>query len=548
MTARTPQDAMDDEAKKGHGLERLQAIWSRRKWLGLAAFALPFAAAIGLILGLPNLYRSTATVLVERQQVPEAFVRPTVTNEIDTRLRTISQEILSRARLESLIDRFNLYADLRKGRADSEEIVTRMRRDIQVEVNSSGRQPATIAFSLTYRGRDPKTVAEVTNTLASFYVEENLRARERQANGTTEFLRGQLSETKKRLDAQERRVSDFKQRHMGELPQQMQANLASMDTLNTQLRLNNDNQLRAGDRREALITQLAEAESLASAGVAPALPGVTPPAPAPDAPALHVARLRQELASAQARFTDAHPTVIRLKDELATAEREVVPEKPSPTAKTEPAPVPSAPPNPYVLRLRESLRAAEGEMKILKAEEQRLRGAIGSYQARVESTPRREQEFQDISRDYDSTKELHQSLMKRYEEAQLAESMEQRQKGEQFRILDPALPSSVTVAPNRPALVVVALVLSLGLGVAAAMLAEKLDTSFHSASELFASTAVPVLVSIPKILTEADLPRRRSRLRLGTAAALLALVVMVSASYTIAHGNERLVRILDRSS
>jgi polysaccharide chain length determinant protein (PEP-CTERM system associated) len=537
---------MDEEAKKGHGLERMQAIWSRRKWLALVAFALPLAAATGLISGLPNLYRSTATVLVERQQVPEAFVRPTVTNEIDTRLRTISQEILSRARLENLIDRFDLYADLRKARTDSEEIVARMRRDIQVEVNSSGRQPATIAFSLTYRGRDPKTVAEVTNTLASFYVEENLRARERQANGTTEFLRGQLSETKKRLDAQERRVSDFKQRYMGELPQQMQANLVSMDTLNTQLRLNNDNQLRASDRREALITQLAEAESLASAGVAPVLPGVTPP-PAPDAPAVHVARLRQELASAQARFTDAHPTVIRLKGELATAEREVVPEKPSPTAKTEPVPVPSAPPSAYVLRLRESLRAAEGEIKILKAEEQRLRGAIASYQARVESTPRREQEFQDISRDYDSTKELHQSLMKRYEEAQLAENMEQRQKGEQFRILDPALPSSVTVAPNRPRLLLMALALSLGLGVAAAMLAEKLDTSFHSASELFASTAVPVLVSIPKILTEADLPRRRFRFRLGAAGALLALVVMVSASYSIAHGNERLVRILDRS-
>src|SRR5262249_403035 len=236
----------------------------------------------------------------------------------------------------------------------------------------------------------------------------------------------------------------------------------------------------------------------------------------------------------QARFTDAHPTVTRLKGELATAEREVVPEKPIATAKTEP--VPSAPPSPYVLRLRESLRAAEGEIKILKAEEQRLRGAIASYQGRVESTPRREQEFQDISRDYDSTRELHQSLMKRYEEAQLAESMEQRQKGEQFRILDPALPSSVTVAPSRPRLLLMALALSLGGGAAAAMLAEKLDTSFHSASELFASTAVPVLVSIPRILTETDLLRHRSRMRLGTAGALLALVIMVGASYSIAHG------------
>src|SRR5262249_17281219 len=215
---------------------------------------------------------------------------------------TISQEILSRARLESLIDQFHLYADLRRPSRDSEEVVERMRRDIQVEVNAGGRQqPATIAFSLSYRGRDPKTVAEVTNTLASFYVEENLKARTRQANGTTEFLRGQLSETKARLDAQERKVSEFKQRYMGELPQQMQANLASLETLNTQLRLNSDNQVRVGERREALVVQMAEAESYGAVPLAPAPAAVSAPA-APDAAALQVARLKQELASARAPF------------------------------------------------------------------------------------------------------------------------------------------------------------------------------------------------------------------------------------------------------
>src|SRR2546429_6397463 len=165
---------------------------------------------------LPNTYRSTATVLLDRQQVPETFVQPTVTSALETRLHTISQEILSRSRLEALINRFGLYADLRK-RIASEEVIERMRRDTKLElkgVEVKGARQATVAFTISYQGSDPGTVSLVTNTLASFYIEENLKARERQATGTAEFLRVQLGETKKRLDEQEQRVSAFKRRYM----------------------------------------------------------------------------------------------------------------------------------------------------------------------------------------------------------------------------------------------------------------------------------------------------------------------------------------------
>lgn len=232
----------DGEPKKGAGLDRVLAVWRRRKWLAIPVFALPFAIAASAILSMPNLYRSTATVLVERQQVPDSIVRSTITGELETRLQTIGQQALSRGRLEDLINRFNLYTNERK-RASSQEIVDQMRRDIQVDNRGvTGRPSATVAFALSYRGRDPETVAAVVNALASFYVEENLTARERQASGTTEFLKGQIVETKKRLDEQERRVSEFKRRYVGELPQQMQANLATLETLTTQLRLNSDNQ------------------------------------------------------------------------------------------------------------------------------------------------------------------------------------------------------------------------------------------------------------------------------------------------------------------
>ena len=527
----------DDEPQKGVAIERLRAAWARRKWLAVVVFSLPFVAAVSVIFSLPTLYRSTALVLVERQQVPEAFVRPTVTSELEPRLQAISQEILSRSRLEALIAQFDLYPRSRK-QGPNEEVLERMRKDIKLELKTTdtkGRPSATTAFALSYRGPDPQRVALVTNTLASLYVEENLKVRERQATGTADFLKVQLAATRKHLDELETRVSVFRKRYLGELPQQMQANLATLETLNTQLRLTSDNQVRAAERRDSLTALLAEAAS--SPQVSGAAPGTTPAA---ESRAARLARLRQWLAWARARYTEQHPSVARAKAELAATEQE--PAEPS-GGGTELAAGLS---NPYVMRLRETLSATESETKVLKAEEQRLRAAIAAYQARLENTPKREQEFQELSRDYESTKQLYESLGKRHEEAQLAESMEQRQKGEQFRILDPAVPSQIPAAPKRLRLLAISLVLSLGLAGGALMLAEMLDTSFHSADELRAFSSVPVLVSVPRIVTEADRQSQQRRFRLAAAGVMLGLVLIAGASHFLGHGNQQLVQMLDR--
>jgi polysaccharide chain length determinant protein (PEP-CTERM system associated) len=526
----TEDDEPQHERQKGAAVERLRAAWSRRKWLALGVFALPFVAALSLIVSMPALYRSTALVLVERQQVPEAFVRPTVTSDVETRLRSISQEILSRSRLDALIKRFGLYADLRKTRPN-EEVIERMRTDIRLDFRGADlrARTATIAFAISYRGADPETVAQITNTLASFYIEENLKDRERQATGTADFLKGQVAGTRTKLDELEARVGEFRKRYLGELPQQMQANLLSFENLNSQLRLNSDSQSRAAERRDALTALLAEAASSPPASAAPAgVPSLN------ESQAARLVMLRQALASARARFTEEHPTVIRLNAQLAATEGEPADSSGDATA----------PSSPYVLRLRESLKATESELKVLKVEEQRLRGAIAAYQARLENTPKREQEFQELSRDYESAKQLYDTLGKRYEEAQLAESMEQRQKGERFRMLDPAVASQIPAAPNRVRLFIVSLVLSLGLGVGALALAEILDTSFHSVKELREFSIVPVLVSIPRIVTEADRKRLQRRFRLAAAGAVLGLVVLAGASYFIGHGNEQLVQML----
>jgi polysaccharide chain length determinant protein (PEP-CTERM system associated) len=520
-------DSGEERPQKGAGVERLRAAWGRRKWLGILVCALPLTAMITAIMALPDLYQSTALVLVERQQVPEAFVRPTVTSQIETRLHTISQEIMSRSRVEALITRFGLYPDLRN-RASSEEGVDRMRRDIQVELKATDprRGGATTAFALSYRGADPQTVAVVTNTLASFYIEENLKAREKQATGTAEFLKVQLAEAQKRLDEQEARVSAFRQRNLGALPQQMAANLSALDSLNTRLRTNSDNQVRLAERRDQLSSQLAQAK-LDSGG------------PEPDD--VRLARLRQTLITLRMKYTDLWPDIIRIKDEIARLEEQLAQPKPKASPKAQEVPA-----SPEVTRLQGMFQTAETELGLMKADEKRIRKAMDTYQARVDEIPKNEQDFQELTRNYETTKELYQTLTKRYEEAQLAESMEQRQKGEQFKILDSAVPATSPSAPRRARLLMVSVVLSLVLGAGAMVLAEVLDTSFHSAGDLRAYASVPVLVSIPRILTEIDVRRQRWRFRFGAASVVVSVVLVAGASYFFAHGNEQLAQLLSR--
>jgi polysaccharide chain length determinant protein (PEP-CTERM system associated) len=523
----------DEAASSTSAMDLIKSVWDRRKWLAVLVFTVPFVTASALIAFVPTLYRSSATILVDRQQLPESMVRSTVTSALETRLHTINQEILSRSRLEALINQFNLYVDLRR-RVPFEQVIERMRRDIRLDAKSiqqqEDRRGATIAFTLSYEGRNPETVARVTNTLASFYIEENLKARERQATGTAEFLKVQLAAVKKRLDEQEALVSHFKKRHMGELPQQTDANLTAIERLNTQLRFNGDQQTRVQERREALAKQLDEAAAL------------EPGAAGPEVDAQRLARLYQDLRLLRGSYSDLYPDIVRLKAEIAALEQEIA--QPTPEKDRKPT---AAVVSPQVMRIKQVQRDAEGEINALKSEEQRLRSALASYIGRVEKSPQREQELRELSRDYESTQNHYGSLMRRYEEAQLAESMEQRQKGEQFRVVEPAIPSAEGSAPNRPRLLLVALGLCAALAAAAVLVAEQVNASFHSVDELRALTTVPVLLSIPLIVTPEDGARRTRRMRLAAATVTATLVVLVGLSFYFAHENEQLVSLLMRA-
>jgi polysaccharide chain length determinant protein (PEP-CTERM system associated) len=505
-------------------------IWSRRKWLALMTFIAVVGAIGSMAISLPNLYRAKATVLVGRQQVSEAFVRPSVTAELETRIQTIKEEVMSRARLSELIARFDLYADARK-RRPIDALVERMRRDVQLEIKGAespltGRG-ATISFAVAYSSRDPRTAANVANALAELYVEGNTKTREGQAAQTAAFLKRQLDDAKKELDVQERRANDFRLSHMGELPQQVETNLAAMERLNTQLRLNGENQLRAMERHDSLERQLAEA-------VQPAAP---PPAPSPEVERL--TKLKHQLDELRSRFSDEYPDVVHVKSEIRALERQIPREAP-PSAE-------SAPPDARQ-HLRQSLGDLDAELRGLKEEERVMRETLSRYEQRVENAPKRQEEIQDLTRDFQSTKERYDGLLKRYEEAQLADSLEQGQHVEQFRILDPAIPPREPEAPNRLRLLIVAFVLGIGLAGAAALAAEKINSTFHSIDDLRAFVTTPTVARVPLILTAAQVRRQRVRAVLTTLSAVVALLLIVAGSHYFASGNEQIVQMMARGN
>ncbi len=511
---------MQGAGRTTSGLEGASAVWHRRKWLALLVLLIPLAAFVGTALTLPNIYESTASVLIEHQPLPERLVGPSAADELETRLRTVSQQILSRSRLYGLITQFDLYHEMRS-RTTPEIVVERMRKDIDLEFNAmrdtSGRD-ATIAFSLSYRGRDPDVVAEVANALAALFVEENARIREQQTAGTTAFLEAQLEDAKRGLEAQEQRMNQFKVRYLGELPEQQATNLAALERLNGQLRVISDRELRAMGRRDDVAKQLDE-----SAGGAAA-----------DSPAARLAKLRQELADLRTRYTDEHPDVVRVRDEIAALERQLATGGGKPTS----APVPSG------RDIQNNIAEVDKELATLRNQEETLRRAIDSYERRIENAPRREQELQQLSRDYSTAKELYQSLLQRYEDAQLAERLQQRLQGDQFRILDQAVPSPRPIAPHRIRLLLMGLMLSMGIAAGAVVLVESRDTSFHAVDDVRAFTSVPVLISVPPIITPADTGRRRLRFSLAALAAVLGAAGIVAASAYFARSNDMLVRLL----
>jgi succinoglycan biosynthesis transport protein ExoP len=506
----------------------------RRRVLAAGVFAVVVAAAVSFALYLPDMFRATAIVLVDRP-VAESITRPAVAGELESRLHVIKQETLSRDRLTELINRFDLYPELRNNGA-METALERTRDDIQVELTGpeqvSGRTK-TVAFRLHYAGRTRESVADVTNAIAAFYIAQNDRMRTEEAAQTTQFLRVQLQEAKAELDKQEQSVKTFNTRHVGQLPQQFELNLASLDRLNTQLRMNGERQLQANEQKTRLQDDSLILDTATGMPIAADAP--------PDRERERLEKLKQDLKEKEAQFTDKHPDVQRLREEITRMERTI----PAEPAKTASAPV-ATDATEAVSRLRrsrrQSMQSIDAELEKLKGEETALRASIAGIEGRLQSMPERQQELSLVSRDRQTAKDLYDSLLKRYEEAQMVESMETDRRGERFRVLESAQAPEGPSAPNRLTLMILGVLLATGLAAGAVLLAEQFDTSFHSLDELKAFTSIPVLASIPEIASGRG--RQVGRAVLVTASILLVIGLAATLAALVAQGNEGIVRLL----
>ena len=545
----TPPTAYDETAK-GPGLSGLLEILRRRRMLAVLPFLFVLTAAVSLAVFLPSLWTARSLVLVNRQAIPERYVTPTVQADIEARLLTLSQEILTPERLTQIARQYGLYRNARS----TDDLVDRMRKDIRIELmdqrEQRGRESRSFLFTVSYTAANPVVAARVANTLSSLYIEENGRQREQAAASTSEFLGTQLRDLREKLQTQERQITAYKEKNLGELPEQKDVNLRTLERLQQQLQLAHENNRRATERRQMLTNALGEIDTTVPSTVSPSAagPSVTPA----DTAAARLNLLRQELAMTQTRFSDRYPDVVQLKEQIRVLEAKVEAEKQAAAALPKAVAGPKRvgrdlrvpPENAYVASLMTQLDQATVEAKTSAEEIRGINGQIAFYTRRLENTPKHEQELAILTRDYDTSKELFKSLLTKRGEADMASELELRQKGENFRVIEPARLPERPAGPNRFRLLLVGLALALGASGAAVVLAEQVDTSFRRVDEIRSTLPLPVLSAIPRITTEQDRVRTLRQRRWATAAVGFGLVVVAGTSFVIAHDNQGLVALL----
>jgi len=477
------------------GFDDYLAILRRRKWVIIIPVILGPALAYAIAVKLPSRYTSQTLVLVEQQKVPDAVVKPVVTDELSMRLSTMQELILSRTRLQPIIEKYGLYRG-DTGKVPMEELVDRMRDAIAVNpVKSvvSSREGELPGFYLRFTADDPRVAQQVCAEVTSMFVEENLRVREQSAQGTTSFLDAQLADAKRKLDEQDARLAQFKRKHLGALPEATQTNLNLLTVLNTQLEAATQALNRAQQDKAytgSLLAQQVAAWQTTRGGTAPR----------PEADQQRLEAMENELRDLEARYTSDHPDVLKLKSSLEQLQRKV--REAAAAAKDKPAESAqetAGPEAPQILQLRSQLHAYEEAIRQYTREQDRLKEQVRLYQSRIQLSPLVEQDFKLITRDYQTALDFYNELLRKRNQSGMATDLERRQQGQQFRVMDPANLPEEPSFPNRPLFAGGGLGMGLGLGLGITLLLEFLDKSIRTESDVEFYLKVPTLALVPTV-------------------------------------------------
>ncbi len=464
----------------------------RRKSLIVSVFLVVSALAMYLSTVIPEVYRSTTLISVSPQRIPTSYVSTTITTSLGERMQAIAQEILSRTRLEKIIQEFELYP----GTTTVEDRVERLRKMIKIEFRQAN------LFALSFESESPQKAKEVATRLASLFIEQNLQVREQQAMGTKSFINAEAERLRNELEEQETVVSRYRIANRFELPDQLDTNLRMLDQLRSELQGSNVRLSALQERKGILQKQIVESDILGGFDLL-GIPqgGQSTPYGA------QLELKKRELESLLARYSLKHPDVARLNKEIEAIESQ----KTSSTSKTSAgSSIPAT--NPLRQVLQSQVADLDNEIRALRSQIDNVRGQIPVYQARIDNTSVRGIELTKISRTYDITLRKYQDLLAKGLESQLSENLEKKQKGEQFDILDPANFPIKPLRPNRPMIILLGLMGGLAGGILLAFVWDTLDTSFKRADEIAGVVNLPVLATIPSLMTRGSvLDQRRSQ-------------------------------------
>jgi protein tyrosine kinase modulator len=550
--------------------ERWLAYWRRRSTF-LTVVAVSALATVALAALLPSTYRSTATILIEQQEIPQELVRSVITSFADQRVQVISQRVMTTQNLLSLIDRYNLYPDIRRTQP-REVLLDKLRSDIGMRMISadvidprSGRPTqATIAFNVSYLSRSPDLALKVANDLTSLYLNENLTSRTQLGQQTATFFSEESARQAAHIADLDKSLTAFKQKHSNDLPELVQLNLQTMER--TELELHDaQNKLDALDSQRVLLeAQLAQ--------INPTSQVFSDTGQRVMGPEDRLKALKSQLASYKARFAPGHPDIVSTEREVQGLESQVksdddtgdrLRELDEAKAQLVRAREKYSADHPDVVRLQRTVEGLEsaveaaaktgkrreatthsdnpvyiqvkGELDALVVERDRsvkrrdeLQAKFDDYERRMAKSPEVEREFHTMSRELETTQLEYRQILAKQTEAQVSENLESERKGERFTMIEPPQMPEKPISPNRLLIVVMGLLLSLGLGVGAAAAHESFDASVRGPNDIRQLLQVPALASIPVIVTTEDRARRKKIIRYswgGTAAAVVLIAV-----------------------
>jgi len=485
MTIKKPEDIIE--------------IVLKRHWFIIIPFCLSVLIGIYLSFTLPRIYQAGTLILVEPQRVPSNYVQPLVSSEVGDRVGTISQQIMSRSNLEKVISAFKLFSDPGQENMLIEDKIEFMRKCISIKLTS---KRGSEAFSISFKGGHPEKVMNVANALANYFIDQNLKVRASQTLGTSSFIESEMNLKKKELEELENVLKQYRQKYMGELPEQLDTNLRAIDRIEEKISgkqealRNLRNSLVMLDNRQQAFQNTDGSEQMDSLG---------------DEGSVSLSQLNQRLNRLKLKYTDRHPDVVQLKAMIAKIEDK---EKAKETIEGIDPEQAADKENMLNMSFVDLQAVQKKEMNRdiykLKSEIDELNKELQQYQKWVENTPKREQELLSIKRDYHNISSSYNSLLKRKIEAEIAVNMEKQQKGEQFRILDRAQLPQKPISPNMKGLFLSTLAGGLSIGCGLIFLLELFNTSLRNPENVESFLDIPVFATLPVIYHPEDIKKQKA--------------------------------------